>query len=85
MSLKIFDHRRRGSKFGLVRDPAQATTFANKISATMSAGRAEAIIMRSFHVVELGSLPLCEFTPAKTGPPVGDGKSLTRIDEFITV
>ena len=51
--LKIFDRGRYGKKYGLVRDSTQATTFANKLSAAISAGRAGSIIMRAFEAVEL--------------------------------
>ena len=51
--LKIFERGRHGVKYGLVRDPAEATTFTNKLSAAISAGRAGSIIMRLFEAVEL--------------------------------
>ena len=51
--LKIFDRGRYGKKYGLVRRFTEATTFANKLSAAISAGRAGSIIMRAFEAVEL--------------------------------
>jgi len=41
-------------KYGLVRDPAAATPFPDKIKAGMYAARAGTIIMRLFEAVELG-------------------------------
>jgi hypothetical protein len=51
--LRIF----RGSKFGLVRSPAEATAFSSRFEAGTKAGRAGNVILRAFNAVELDATP----------------------------
>jgi hypothetical protein len=63
--LRIFG-RGRGSKFGLVRSPAEATAFSSRFEAGTKAGRAGNVIMRAFNAVELDATPA-----ATTRPHIG--------------
>ena len=51
--LRMFGRGRYGSKFGLVRSPAEATAFSSRFEAGTKAGRAGNVIMRAFNAVEL--------------------------------
>jgi hypothetical protein len=51
--LKLFHHGRHVTKFGLTRHSIDATSFPNKIKASMYAARAETMIMRRFQAVEI--------------------------------
>jgi hypothetical protein len=55
--LRMFGRGRYGSKFGLVRSPAEATAFSSRFEASMKAGRAGNVIMRAFDAVELDATP----------------------------
>jgi hypothetical protein len=68
--LRIFGRGPHGSKFGLVRSPAEATAFSSRFEAGTKAGRAGNVIMRAFNPVELDA------TPAATTRPHG-GVSIT--------
>jgi hypothetical protein len=64
--LRMFGRGRHGSKFGLVRSPAEATAFSSRFEAGTTAGRAGNVIMRAFNAVELDATPA-----ATTRPHVG--------------
>ena len=51
--LRMFGRGRYGSKFGLVRSPAEATAFSSRFEAGTKAGQASNVIMRAFNAVEL--------------------------------
>jgi len=51
--LRMFGRGRYGSKFGLVRSPAEATEFSSRFEAGTKAGQASNVIMRAFNAVEL--------------------------------
>jgi hypothetical protein len=51
--LRIVDHGRAGVRYGLTPNASDATTFRDKIAASLKAGRAGTIIMRLFEVVEV--------------------------------
>jgi hypothetical protein len=53
----MFGRGRYGSKFGLVRSPAEATAFSSRLEAGSKAGRAGNVIMRAFNAVELDATP----------------------------
>jgi hypothetical protein len=55
--LRMFGRGRYGSKFGLVRSLAEATTFSSRLEAGTSAGRAGNAIMRMFDVGQLDATP----------------------------
>jgi hypothetical protein len=55
--LRMFCRGRYGSKFGLVRSPAEATRFSSRLEAGSKAGRAGNVIMREFNAVELDATP----------------------------
>jgi hypothetical protein len=69
--LRMFGRGRYGSKFGLVRSPAEATAFSSRLEAGSKAGRAGNVIMRAFNAVELDATPA-----AATRPHIGDGLAL---------
>jgi hypothetical protein len=54
--LRMFGRGRYGSKFGLVRSPAEATAFSSRFEAGTKAGRAGNVIMREFNAVELDAI-----------------------------
>jgi hypothetical protein len=62
----MFGRGRYGSKFGLVRSPAEATAFSSRVEAGTKAGRAGNVIMREFNTVELDAIPA-----ATTRPHIG--------------
>jgi hypothetical protein len=64
--LRMFGRGRYGSKFGLVRSPAEATAFSSRVEAGTKAGRAGNVIMREFNTVELDATPA-----ATTQPHIG--------------
>jgi hypothetical protein len=55
--LRMFGRGRYGPKFGLVRNPAEATTFSSRLEAGTKAGQAGNVIMREFKAVELDAIP----------------------------
>jgi hypothetical protein len=57
--LRMFGRGRYGSKFGLVRSPAEATAFSSRFEAGN-------VIMRAFNAVELDATPA-----ATTRPHIG--------------
>ena len=61
--LRMFGRGRYGSKFGLVRSPAEATTFSSRFEAGTKAGRAGNVIMREFNAVELDATPAATTRP----------------------
>ena len=61
--LRMFGRGRYGSKFGLVRSPAEATTFSSRFEAGTKAGRAGNVIMREFNAVELDAIPAATTRP----------------------
>ena len=62
--LRLFGRGRYGPKFGLVRSPAEATTFSSRFEAGTKAGRAGNVIMRLFDVGELDATPAATTRPA---------------------
>jgi hypothetical protein len=61
--LRMFGRGRYGSKFGLVRSPAEATAFSSRFEAGAKAGRAGNVIMRAFNAVELDATPAATTRP----------------------
>lgn len=61
--LRMFGRGRYGSKFGLVRSPAEATAFSSRREAGTKAGRAGNVIMRAFNAVELDATPAATTRP----------------------
>jgi hypothetical protein len=69
--LRMFGRGRYGSKFGLVRSPAEATAFSSRLEAGTKAGRAGYVIMRAFNAVELDATPAATTRPHIDALPVG--------------
>jgi hypothetical protein len=67
--LRMFGRGRYGSKFGLVRSPAEATAFSSRLEASTKAGWAGNVIMRAFNAVELDAIPAATTLINPAHPP----------------